>query len=215
MHIKEARLACGYTQEHVANVLGVSRSSYNKYEKGVHEPDIESILKLSNLYDCTTDYLIGKTNNMKAFQLSELEQTYLDQTTNEALLIEALNDGKISCGDRLRGLRQEAGMTIEETAKVFDLVTEFYTEYEQNIRNPDVFTLKKMASFYNCPPKYILGKTTMRYFKNLDNKLNLPFDSFVDKIAMLSPSSREKLRDYIDMLKLSDTANNKANGDLN
>ncbi|WP_158738660.1 helix-turn-helix domain-containing protein [Alteribacillus sp. YIM 98480] len=49
----------GKTQEDVANAVGLSRARYSHYENGRVEPDIETIRKLADYYECTTDYLMG------------------------------------------------------------------------------------------------------------------------------------------------------------
>ena len=56
----------GYSQEEVAEKIGISRQAYAKWEKGETIPDIERCLKLAELYDTTLDALVkfeGKIGN--------------------------------------------------------------------------------------------------------------------------------------------------------
>lgn len=58
------------TQGKVAEKLGVSQQSYAKYEQGLTEPDVESLMTLSKLYNVSVDELLGndsfiKTNNFE------------------------------------------------------------------------------------------------------------------------------------------------------
>lgn len=46
-------------QEDIADRLGVSRASYSHYENDHVQPDIETLLKMANLFGTTTDYLLG------------------------------------------------------------------------------------------------------------------------------------------------------------
>jgi transcriptional regulator with XRE-family HTH domain len=48
----------GFTQQHVADRLGMSRGAYSNYELGSREPDAENLVTLAQLYDVTVDYLI-------------------------------------------------------------------------------------------------------------------------------------------------------------
>ena len=48
----------GFTQEEVAEKLGISRQAYAKWEKGVTIPDVESCGILSELYGVSVDSLI-------------------------------------------------------------------------------------------------------------------------------------------------------------
>lgn len=50
----------GVTQEHVADNLGISRSTYGHYEIGRREPSNEILHKLADYYGVTSDYLIGR-----------------------------------------------------------------------------------------------------------------------------------------------------------
>lgn len=47
-----------YTQEQLAELLGVSRQSISKYESGLVYPETEKLIRLSNLFNCTLDYLL-------------------------------------------------------------------------------------------------------------------------------------------------------------
>jgi len=48
----------GYTQEQVAEKIGVSRQAYSKWEKGLTLPDIENCSLLADLYGVTIDSLL-------------------------------------------------------------------------------------------------------------------------------------------------------------
>ncbi|MCM1508815.1 MAG: helix-turn-helix domain-containing protein [Ruminococcus flavefaciens] len=47
------------TQQNVAEILGVDRTTYTVYEIGSSSPSLESLCKLSQIYNVTVDYLIG------------------------------------------------------------------------------------------------------------------------------------------------------------
>lgn len=51
------------TQEAVANYLGNSKQRYGEWERGEHRPSLDAIIKLSELYHVSTDYILGLTNN--------------------------------------------------------------------------------------------------------------------------------------------------------
>lgn len=48
-----------YSQEEVAEKVGVSRQAYAKWEKGETSPDIERCQRLAELYDTTIDTLVN------------------------------------------------------------------------------------------------------------------------------------------------------------
>lgn len=56
----------GYTQEQFAELMGVSRQAVSKWESGVAFPETEKLIKISELYHCSLDYLFtGKKEEEK------------------------------------------------------------------------------------------------------------------------------------------------------
>ena len=58
--LKRLRKENGVSQKEVADYIGVSVSAYSNYEQGIREPLLDVLLKLSNFFDTTCDYLLGK-----------------------------------------------------------------------------------------------------------------------------------------------------------
>lgn len=56
--LKEARKGAGYSQEELANKLGVSRSAITKWETDKGMPDISNIKAISQLLNISIDYLL-------------------------------------------------------------------------------------------------------------------------------------------------------------
>lgn len=56
--LKIYRKQANFTQEDIAGKLGVSRQAVAKWERGETLPDIESCIKLADLYGITVDMLV-------------------------------------------------------------------------------------------------------------------------------------------------------------
>lgn len=56
--IMDLRKKCGWSQEELADQLGISRQSVSKWESGMSVPDLEKIVKMSALFGVSTDYLL-------------------------------------------------------------------------------------------------------------------------------------------------------------
>ena len=56
--IIQLRKKCGWSQEELADKVGVSRQSVSKWEAAQTVPDLEKILALSRLFGVSTDYLL-------------------------------------------------------------------------------------------------------------------------------------------------------------
>ena len=58
---RELRLATGYrSQQELADVLYVNQTAVSQWERGSTLPNMQMLLKLSELYGVTTDYLLGQ-----------------------------------------------------------------------------------------------------------------------------------------------------------
>lgn len=58
--LKKLRNEKGMTQREAAEKIGVSYSAYQKYESGERELGANSVKKLADYYNVTTDYLLGR-----------------------------------------------------------------------------------------------------------------------------------------------------------
>lgn len=63
-NISMLRSVNGYSQEEVAEKIGVSRQAYAKWEKGETVPDVERCQKLAELYGVTIDSLVNYSNKI-------------------------------------------------------------------------------------------------------------------------------------------------------
>ena len=86
--LKLLRKKHGYTQVSLAETLGVSKGTVAMWETGKRTPDFETLIKLSDLFDVRTDYILGKSNDASSAKLLdddieqlsrwELESVYTD-----------------------------------------------------------------------------------------------------------------------------------------
>ena len=56
--IMNLRKKSGWSQEELADQLGISRQSVSKWESGASIPDLDKIIKMSSLFGVSTDYLL-------------------------------------------------------------------------------------------------------------------------------------------------------------
>lgn len=52
----------GILQKEVATYLNVTVATISNYEKDVHAPDYETLVKLADFFDVSTDYLLRRTD---------------------------------------------------------------------------------------------------------------------------------------------------------
>lgn len=60
-------------------------------------------------------------------------------------------------GERLKQLREEANLTMEQLAVSLGTKKQTISRYEKNQREPEYATLIKIAQFFNVSTDYLLG----------------------------------------------------------
>jgi len=61
--VKELREREGIRQLDLAKKLNISQGTLSNWERGIHDPDNNSLIQLSEIFNASTDYLLGKTND--------------------------------------------------------------------------------------------------------------------------------------------------------
>ena len=64
--IRDLREDCDKTQQEISDYLHMPRSVYRRYENGEREIPVWALMKLADLYQTSTDYILGRTNRREA-----------------------------------------------------------------------------------------------------------------------------------------------------
>lgn len=97
--LKQLRTNKGLNQSEMADKLGVSLSSYQKYErdKGSVTPSLDVLTRIADFYSVSVDYLLGRDNS---------EQTALDELAgqfNMSLLEKKIVENYFELPEKMRG----------------------------------------------------------------------------------------------------------------
>lgn len=82
--LQKLRKKSGDSQEQLAEKLGVSRQAVSKWENGQGSPDLDNIIKISENYDVSTDYLLKGT---QINPQPEPKKRPMDKSLKKALII--------------------------------------------------------------------------------------------------------------------------------
>ena len=77
--LKSLRKANGLTQDELAKILKISRSTIGMYENGSREPDYETLEAIADYFNVDIDYLLGRTNKTTIIP----EHYYLNDETRQ------------------------------------------------------------------------------------------------------------------------------------
>ena len=58
--LSKLRKEYNYTQEQLADILGVSRQSISKWESDIAYPETDKLIKMGKLFECSMDYLLNE-----------------------------------------------------------------------------------------------------------------------------------------------------------
>ncbi len=60
--LKEKRKSKQLNQTQTAKLLNISQGTYAGYETNKHNPDIETLAKIADIFETSMDYLAGRYN---------------------------------------------------------------------------------------------------------------------------------------------------------
>lgn len=103
-NLKLLRQEYGLSQQRLADAIGVSQPSINKYENHDIEPDIQILSKLADFFNTSIDYLVGHTDVRRRIEHTEPFHLNREET---ALMT------------RFRSLTKEEKACIEMTIQTF------------------------------------------------------------------------------------------------
>lgn len=78
--LRALRLSKKLTQEEIAKIIGVARGTYTHYELNKREPDNDTLLKIANFFNVSTDYLLGRNNTATADKTPKDLAKFLENT---------------------------------------------------------------------------------------------------------------------------------------
>lgn len=58
--LKELRKEHKLTQQQLANALNIKQQSYLRYELNTSEPSYDMLVKIADMFDVSTDFLLGR-----------------------------------------------------------------------------------------------------------------------------------------------------------
>ncbi|MFQ6367189.1 helix-turn-helix domain-containing protein [Lactococcus lactis] len=132
--LKTLRKINGLTQKELAEKLKIKQNSYSDWENGKSEPNIEMLVRISDYFDVSLDYLMGgKMKNI----------------TEEFSLC-------------LKKLRMKRKLSQKQIAEELKISQQQYSKWEGGIITPNAETLVRLADYFDVSVDYLLGRKRER-----------------------------------------------------
>lgn len=81
--LKNLRENNGYTQKELGTLISLSEQAISHYENNTNSPNIDTLIKIANIFDVSTDFLLGRSKNDAPY--SRLSQKFGSITVDELL----------------------------------------------------------------------------------------------------------------------------------
>ena len=117
--LKQLRSEKGLVQKDMAKFLNITTSAYGYYEQGKRNPDPKTLMKLSNFFNVSVNYLLGKTdriNNKK--DVKRVDKEILDLLQGISKNIEELKKGQEELKEEVKELKTTQEKTNERLDKI-------------------------------------------------------------------------------------------------
>lgn len=139
LKMKEIRENKEDTQDKIAKILGVSRSTYAGWENGIDNIPLLKLNDFCNYYKVSLDYICGLTNVKK---------------------IDILNKeiDSVIIGNNLKDVRLKKNDTQESIANIIQVDQSNYSKYELGKILIHTYPLIEFAKHYNISIDWLCGK---------------------------------------------------------
>lgn len=138
IRFKEERKKKNLTQQGLASLFHLDKSSISRYENGHQVPEMETLIKLSNFFEVSIDYLLGKTDNRNS-------DTDLEVSVGD------------NFGKRLKQLMDSRNISAMKLSEDLNIHRGSLSNWETGKRKPDSEMLLKIANYFDVSVDYLLG----------------------------------------------------------
>jgi len=106
--LKELRESKELTMVDLSRIMGsISQAAISNYEAGTRKPGLEILMELANFFNCSIDYLAGKTDYKSQ---EELLKKYLIEGKD---VLEIIQDIEIY---------EESGLSVKEATRLYEFI---------------------------------------------------------------------------------------------
>jgi len=92
--LRELRIKSGYTQNQIARILNIDRSTYSYYEIGKTTPDVSALMTLAKVFNISISELLEDESNAHPVADSHVKRDYVSGKKNSSHIYELSSQEK-------------------------------------------------------------------------------------------------------------------------
>lgn len=138
MKLKKVRIYTDLKQREVAEILGVSRNSYNMWERENDLIPLRQLDKFCNIFHVSLDYVLGFTDVWKYENSKRIDPKLLAK--------------------RIKRIRRENDLTQDELAKILNITRSSISKYENGINLALTSYIIGFCKYFQISADFVTGK---------------------------------------------------------
>ena len=138
MRLKKVRIYTDLKQREVAEILGVSRNSYNMWEREYDFIPLKQLDKFCNIFHVSLDYVLGFTEVWEYENSKRIDSKLLAK--------------------RIKRIRRENDLTQDELAKILNITRSSISKYENGINLALTSYIIGFCKYFHVSADFVTGK---------------------------------------------------------
>ena len=138
MRLKKVRIYADLKQREVAEILGVSRNSYNTWERENDLIPLRQLDKFCNIFHVSLDYVLGFTEVWEYENSKRIDSKLLAK--------------------RIKRIRRENDLTQDELAKILNITRSSISKYENGINLALTSYIIGFCKYFHVSSDFVTGK---------------------------------------------------------
>ena len=135
-NLKDLLFDSKLTQKQLADITGIDKASINRYKAGTCMPNLKAVVKLAEHFNCSIDYLVGKTE-------------------------ESSHSNFLPCppfNERLQLYLNRYGGTAYSLCQTVGLPDNKFYGWLAGTNFPRIDSVEKLADYFKCTIDQFLGR---------------------------------------------------------
>ena len=133
--LTELMIEKGVNTVSLAAAIGVSDETVRRWKNGERDILLSQLVKLADYFQCSLDFLTGRSDTVLDYQVSEMPPFY----------------------DSLRAVMKEKGVTRYRLVKDLPIYDGYFTNLKRG-KSPNILTLILLADYLDVTIDYLVGR---------------------------------------------------------